>query len=89
MKFPIKKSFRDFEDEERSNKQNEFYPREGLTPSEERVKELQDKGFIGDDLSSSEFPAHVGGGYYELSDGSKIQGKAKAYKAEAELAGDA
>ncbi|MFD1953732.1 hypothetical protein ACFSL6_17710 [Paenibacillus thailandensis] len=31
------------------------------------------------------FPKHVGGGYYELSNGEKIRGKEKAEEAQAEL----
>lgn len=33
----------------------------------------------------SEFPKHTGGGYYELSDGNKVQGKEKAEEAEKAL----
>lgn len=33
----------------------------------------------------AEFPKHVGGGNYELSDGSKVKGKDKAVEAEAQL----
>jgi hypothetical protein len=35
----------------------------------------------------SDFPKHTGGGWYELSNGEKVQGKAEAEKAEKE-AGD-
>lgn len=33
-----------------------------------------------------EFPKHTGGGYYELSDGTKVQGKEAAIEAEQALA---
>lgn len=32
-----------------------------------------------------EYPKHTGGGYYELSNGEKVQGKEKAIEAENEL----
>ncbi len=33
----------------------------------------------------NEYPEHTGGGYYELSNGDKVKGKAKAFQAENEL----
>ena len=48
MKFPIFKSFSDLQDKKRLNEKDKFYPREGLNPSADRVKELQEKGYIGD-----------------------------------------
>lgn len=33
----------------------------------------------------NEYPKHTGGGYYELSNGDKVKGKAKAFQAENEL----
>lgn len=35
-----------------------------------------------------EYPKHVGGGWYELSDGEKVQGKENAIEAENELISD-
>ena len=35
-----------------------------------------------------DYPAHKGGGYYELSNGDKIRGKEKAIKAQEELESD-
>ena len=32
-----------------------------------------------------DFPKHVGGGWYELSNGEKVQGKQEAEEAEADL----
>jgi hypothetical protein len=54
---------------------------ETKTPHEE------DKGEITgtDEGTSSEFPKHVGGGHYELSNGEKVKGKDEAQKAEAAL----
>lgn len=39
-------------------------------------------------VESSKHPKHTGGGWYELSDGSKIQGKEEAYEAEKGLITD-
>jgi hypothetical protein len=36
-------------------------------------------------VADSEFPKHTGGGYYELSNGEKVQGKDKAIEAEQAL----
>lgn len=48
------------------------YEVEGAKPEEEPAED-------------EEFPKHVGGGNYELSDGSKVKGKEKAAEAEAQL----
>lgn len=49
----------------------------------------EDEKQVGDKAESqeddAEFPKHVGGGNYELSDGSKVKGKDKAVEAEAQL----
>lgn len=39
-----------------------------------------------EDTDNVEYPVHTGGGYYELSNGEKVQGKDKAIEAEKELA---
>lgn len=39
-----------------------------------------------DEPDGPEFPKHVGGGQYELSDGSKVKGKDAAVEAESALA---
>ena len=36
-------------------------------------------------IPSIEYPVHTGGGWYELSNGEKVQGKQEAEKAEADL----
>lgn len=67
----------------------------------ERIAFLINKGFLEgthNDESSSEdtenndnespeieFPKHVGGGYYELSNGEKVKGKEEAFASEKEL----
>jgi hypothetical protein len=65
----------------------DFYPRDGFSPSEGRLEALSSKKNKGNRpfIESAEYPKHTGGSYYELSDGSKVQGKAKAFEAEAEL----
>ena len=67
------------------------------TFDENRAKELQNKGFIGEEIPNNDEPAeekskqvedvitHVGGGYYELPNGEKIKGKEAAQKALMEL----
>lgn len=39
----VYKIFRDLEDNDYIYKQNDIYPREGLTPTKERIKELSSK----------------------------------------------
>lgn len=67
--------------------------------SEERIAELKGrKNKIGRPLiedsleeapkGNADYPWHLGGGYYELSDGSKVRGKAEAEKAEKQIVGD-
>lgn len=89
MTFPIYKSFKDKQDQKRLNEKDKFYPREGLEPTEDRVKELQQKGFIGDKVAEGpeetdvvEYPVHKGGGSYLLSNGESVKGKEDAQKAE-------
>lgn len=55
------------------------YEVEEAKPEEEPADENED------DAEDEEFPKHVGGGNYELSDGSKVKGKEKAAEAEAQL----
>jgi hypothetical protein len=56
---------------------------------EERIEFLQEKGFVGEEVSGNankhEYPKHVGGGHYELSNGEKVKGKDEAAAAEKEL----
>lgn len=39
-------------------------------------------------VETNEYPKHTGGGWYELSDGTKVQGKEEAYDAEKGLITD-
>jgi hypothetical protein len=58
--------------------------------SAERVAFLVEHGFLDkkevQPAEDSEFPKHVGGGHYELSNGEKVKGKDEATAAEKELA---
>mgnify|MGYP006865371900 CR=1 FL=1 len=87
--YPVIKNFADKEDAKRSYQENAWYPRFGFEASTERVEELQDLGYIGVNeehaAKDEEFPRHTGGGYYELSNGEKVQGKEDAEKAEEAL----
>lgn len=69
----------------------DFYPRDGFNPPEERLEALSSKKNKGNRpfIESVDYPKHTGGGYYELSDGSKVQGKAKAFEAQEKLDGEA
>lgn len=92
------KPFRDLEDKLYTYKLNKPYPRKGFEASGKRIEELsgnenkQEEPLIKkvvDKKSSkskqSNFPKHIGGGWYELSNGEKIQGKDDALQAEKEL----
>lgn len=43
-------------------------------------KEASDK-----EASKPDYPKHIGGGYYKLSDGTQLRGKKKAHEAEEQL----
>ncbi|PEZ85188.1 hypothetical protein CN374_25805 [Bacillus cereus] len=54
----------------------------------ERIAFLVEKGFLQENQKASKFPKHAGGGWYELSNGDKIQGKDEALEAEQSLRGE-
>ena len=87
--YPVIKNFADKEDAKRSYQENAWYPRFGFETSAERVEELQNLGYIGiteeTEDTDEEYPRHTGGGYYELSNGDKVQGKEEAEKVEEAL----
>ena len=69
-------------------KKGSIYPGESV--SKERLKELTSKNnsqnkVLIEAIETDVFPKHTGGGYYELSNGEKVQGKDDAIKAENEL----
>lgn len=90
MEVKVLKAFRDdrsaekYDDMDRYRKNDKFKSKDY-----DRIKELQKKGY----LEKVEIPEkkskkvetadikHVGGGYYELPDGTKVQGKEEAEKA--------
>lgn len=98
-KFVVIKDFTDLEDNKHVYKGGKFYPREGSELDEARadalasvdnarkepliveilVKEEQNQE------DNEENPKHTGGGYYELSNGEKVQGKDAAIEAEKAL----
>ncbi|MCC1486746.1 hypothetical protein LB312_05665 [Bacillus tropicus] len=53
-----------------------------------RIAFLVEKGFLQETQKNSKFPKHAGGGWYELSNGDKIQGKDEAVEAEQSLRGE-
>lgn len=78
----------------------ETYPAEGFEATEERVSFLAkvhpkykkiylanvQQGEANDgELLTGAFPKHTGGGWYELSNGEKVQGKDEAIEAEQAL----
>lgn len=89
MAYKVLKDFIDLQDKNRLNEKAQAYPREGLDVSEERVAELQDKGFIEavveEEKEDEEFPMHKGGGNYVLSNGETVKGKEAAIEAEEQL----
>ncbi|WP_246238117.1 hypothetical protein [Alkalicoccus luteus] len=84
MKAPVKKSFRDKHDKNKKlyRSAGPDRPADVFEGDEKRVKELQKKGYLGTEgTEESGQPAeltHVGGGYYELPDGTKVKGKQEA-----------
>lgn len=58
----------------------------GKKQPKEPVKE-PDKEPDKEPAAESFTPKHVGGGYYELSDGSKVKGKKAAFQAQAKIDG--
>ncbi|MDT0163824.1 hypothetical protein [Bacillus sp. AG4(2022)] len=51
----------------------------------DRVAFLVDSGYLEAEEVKIKFPKHTGGGWYELSNGEKVQGKDEAAAAEGEL----
>ena len=80
--------FKDLQDNDYIYYKGDPFPREGAVVSDERIQELSsDKNKRKTVLIKSveEYPKHTGGGYYELSNGEKVQGKQKAVEAEEAL----
>lgn len=61
--------------------------RAGKEYTGDRADELEEAGFIAEvkEKTSREFPKHIAGGNYQLSNGEKVKGKEAAFKAQDEL----
>ena len=70
-------------------KSNGYEVQEDEQQADEEAESQEDEQQADEEAESqeddAEFPKHVGGGNYELSDGSKVKGKDKAVEAEAQL----
>lgn len=53
--------------------------------SDKRIAFLIEEGFLDKEEVDPEFPKHTGGGWYELSNGEKVQGKEEAFLAEKKI----
>ena len=84
MLYPVLKPFKDKQDNKREYQLNDWYPRFNFEVDNDRVEELYKLGYIGkqDEEVKQDFPKHVGGGWYELSNGERVQGKEEAIEAE-------
>lgn len=90
--------FRDLEDKNKANPNGRLYnvgdafPATQRKVSEDRISELMgSNNKIGYPLIKvvvETYPQHSGGGYYLLSDGSKVQGKEAAQEAQDKLEGE-
>jgi hypothetical protein len=96
--YKVIKSFHDSQDNMHTYKVGKPFPREGFEPTDKRFEELSsENNKVGEALilkvseSSSfdeetvEYPQHVGGGYYKLSNGEKLRGKENAHKAQKKI----
>ncbi|MDN6397678.1 MAG: hypothetical protein L0J75_01425 [Alkalibacterium sp.] len=82
----VRKRFRERYDSKRVYQVNDWYPRSGFDATDERVEELTKKDFLEESKEEEEekkYPIHTGGGWYELSNGERVQGKEEAEKLEA------
>ena len=86
--YKVIEDWKDFEDNDYIYYKGDPYPREGLEVSEERIQELSTKDNKRNQVliaAVEKYPKHTGGGYYELSNGEKVQGKDAAIEAEEAL----
>lgn len=82
MKAKVLKNFHDLEDKVFRKKDEEFeVTKERFTS----INATQYGVLVESAEEEKEYPKHTGGGYYELSNGEKVKGKAKAFQAENEL----
>lgn len=96
MPYKVIISFQDSQNDFYTYKIGDIYPCKGYESSDKRIKELStSNNKVGEvlikDMSEPsiivkrKFPNHIGGSWYELSNGEKVQGKANAQKAEKKL----
>jgi len=91
--YEVFKDFKDLEDKGHIYRAGDSYPREGSSPTDERIESLASENNkrkealiqVIEAEEQERFPKHTGGGYYELSNGEKVQGKEKANEAEQAL----
>lgn len=91
--YEVIKDFKDLEDNGYIYRAGKPYPRDGANPSNKRIESLASENNKRKEVlihavetdEEHEYPKHIGGGYYELSNGEKVQGKGKASEAERAL----
>lgn len=91
--YVVIKAFTDLQDDEHVYRAGDFYPRPNVKLDEVRADELasgknaRNEALIVEVVPyvDESYPKSVGGGYYLLSNGEKVQGKAKAEEAEQAL----
>src|SRR5690625_7837542 len=91
--YEVFKDFKDLEDKGHIYRAGDSYPREGSSPTDERIESLASENNkrkealiqVIEAEEQERLPKHTGGGYYEQSNGEKVQGKAKATAAEQAL----
>lgn len=86
--YKVIKDFKDLQDNNHIYYKGDPFPREGAEVSEERIEELASENNKRNTVlieAVKEYPKHTGGGYYELSNGEKVQGKVAAIEAEEAL----
>lgn len=99
--YKVIKDFKDLTDNGYIYRAGDVFPRGGVEVEEYRLNQLSTNENVrkevliqlieNDDQKSGEgetndFPKHTGGGYYQLSNGEKVQGKDAAIEAEKTLA---
>lgn len=82
----VTKQFVDVQDSRRAYRLNDWYPRHAFKPSESHIERLMAGGYIAPyESDDNGYPVHVGGGWYELSNGEKVKGKKTAEEIEQTL----
>ncbi|MCP3025411.1 hypothetical protein [Halobacillus sp. A5] len=92
--YVVVKSFKDLQDNKYQYQKGAAYPRNGINPDDDRIKELSGSNNnmgkvlikqVEEDKPNHKYPLHTGGSWYQLSNGEKVQGKDKAYTSQQEL----